>query len=65
MLQSEDYKNLGDESGFVDACNSAISIDGDNEQAIMILADYYVEQDEKKDAIALLKKYITLYQNIS
>ena len=63
MKIAEDYKNLGDESGFVDACNSAISIDGDNEQAIMILADYYVEQDEKKDAIALLKKYIKSKKN--
>lgn len=58
MKIAEDYRNMGDDSGFVDACNSAISLDGDNEQAILTLADYYVEQDEKQDAIALLKKHI-------
>ena len=45
MKIAEDYRNMGDDSGFVDACNSAISLDGDNEQAILTLADYYVEQD--------------------
>ena len=29
------------------------SLTGDNEQAILTLADYYVEQDEKQDAILL------------
>ena len=57
MKIAEDYRNMGDDSGFVDACNSAISLDGDNEQAILTLADYYVEQDEKQDAIALLKTH--------
>ena len=41
MKIAEDYRNMGDDSGFVDACNSAISLDGDNEQAILTLADYY------------------------
>ena len=63
MKIAEDYRNMGDDSGFVDACNSAISLDGDNEQAILTLADYYVEQDEKQDAIALLKKHIKKKKN--
>lgn len=63
MKMAEDYRNLGDDNGFVDACNSAISLEGDNEQAILTLADYYVEQDEKEDAIALLKKHIQKKKN--
>lgn len=63
MKIAEDYRNMGDDSGFVDVCNSAISLDGDNEQAILTLADYYVEQDEKQDAIALLKKHIKKKKN--
>lgn len=63
MKIAEDYRNLGDDAGFVEACNNAISLDGDNEQAILTLTDYYIEQDEKEDAVALLKRQIKKKKN--
>ena len=50
---AEAYKNLGDENGFIQACTQAMNLEGDGEQAVMILADYYLEKGQKGDAIAL------------
>ena len=41
---AEAYKNLGDENGFIQACTQAMNLEGDGEQAVMILADYYLER---------------------
>lgn len=45
---AEAYKNLGDENGFIQACTQAMNLEGDGEQAVMILADYYLERDRKE-----------------
>ena len=55
---AEAYKNLGDENGFIQACTQAMNLEGDGEQAVMILADYYLEKGQKGDAIALLQAQI-------
>lgn len=44
---AEAYKNLGDENGFIQACTQAMNLEGDGEQAVMILADYYLEKGQK------------------
>ncbi|MDC7289638.1 WG repeat-containing protein [Blautia schinkii] len=55
---AENYRNLRDADGFEDACNAAIDLGGDNDKAIFMLTDYYLEEDRKEDAISLLKRQI-------
>lgn len=55
LKMAEDYKRLGDGQGFENACGQAISMSSQNEEAIFMLADYYVETGRKADAVSLLK----------
>lgn len=55
LKMAEDYKQLGDGQGFENACSQAISMSSQNEEAIFMLADYYVETGRKADAVSLLK----------
>ena len=55
---AENYKNLQEETAFIQACNDAIAVGKDNEQAVLILVDYYLEKGERENAIALLKTQI-------
>lgn len=56
LKMAEDYGKLGDTDGFEEMCNSAIALGGDNEEAIFMLADYYLENNDRSDAISLLRR---------
>lgn len=60
---AQDYKNLGDMENFEQTCSQAIQLNGDNEKAIFMLTDYYLEEGRKEDAIALLKRQIERKKN--
>lgn len=55
---AEDYLKLGEEEEFIESCNTAISLNKDNEETIFLLTDYYLNTGRREDAIALLKKQI-------
>lgn len=53
---AQDYRNLGSDDEFEEACNQAISLEDDKHEALFMLTDYYLEEGRREDAIALLKR---------
>lgn len=53
---AQDYKNLGSDDEFEEACNKAIELGDEKHEALFILTDYYLEEGRREDAVALLKR---------
>lgn len=50
------YRNLGSDDEFEQACSQAINAGDGSEDAVFVLADYYLDENRRADAIALLKR---------
>ena len=53
---AQDYKNLGEDDEFEEACNQAINLENTNNDAVFLLTDYYLEEGRREDAISLLRR---------
>ena len=53
---AEDYKKLGEDEKYEQTMNEVISGSMENESMVLELADYYLENGDKTNAIALLKE---------
>ncbi len=51
-----DYLAIGDESSFINRCNSINEANGYPVSVSILLADFYMERNRNEDAITLLKK---------
>ncbi len=60
---ADNYKALGNDQEFEEECNRAIALGGDNEQAIFLLTDYYLEEGRREDAISLLQRQLKKKKN--
>lgn len=56
---AEDYKKLGEDENYEESMKQIITLGQDNESVVFELADYYLENDNKEDAISLLKEQKT------
>ena len=55
---AEDYRKLGDDEKYEQTMLEVIDDSGENESFVLELADYYLEKEDKSNAIALLKEQI-------
>lgn len=53
---AEDYRKLGEDDNYEQVMDEVINLEAENETAVFELADYYLEDGRKEDAIALLKE---------
>lgn len=63
LKMAQDYEKLGDDEAFEQTCNQAINLSSDNEKAVFMLTDYYLEKSDKEDAIALLQRQAAKKKN--
>lgn len=60
---ANDYLAIGDESSFINRCNSINEANGYPISVSILLADFYIERSRNEDAITLLKKAIKEHKN--
>ena len=53
---ADDYEKLGEDENYEQTMQEAINMSKDNEEAVFALADHYLENGDKEDAIALLRE---------
>lgn len=58
-----DYLAIGDESSFINRCNSINESQGYPLSVVTLLADYYMENNRNEKAIALLNKAMKKHKN--
>ncbi len=56
IKKADMYYKLGDDYGFINACNDAISIDKNKSQAYIMKADYYISEKQYTEALEVIKE---------